>query len=592
MSEQKLLNMLVDVIVPEDSGNWNQSIKTLQQQVSDINVRPVVLETLDEVTDDLGIVRSGEFRVGNGVEPGEGFSGMRIIYPEVEYPEGSGDWYNLVGVYEDAVQVGINSNTGAFMAAGGAVVIDQQAMTVTGLLYPIKHDATYGATVRHSWTGMYLPEGTTTPAYGIFFSDDPGAEVISNGGFETGDTSDWTVVNANVVNSGPYSFTPKSGSWFLEYNDGAGAGAHAYTDRYAVTAGVSYYLSCYVMNFYVSSQTLTGQILWYDAPVAGTLLRTDTFLSTGAELFGWFLREGIYVAPTGATHMTIHFTWSASGGSDFGYGALDGVSLTPVTTATSITFEPNVTIRGGPLALKELPAVPADPPANTGQLYEKNGELLFNKAVNNHIKILPNRRVFWEYSPLGNNQMIAWGIDMTDLGVVSDGGFNRGKRIRYVCSTTNSHAGCVGTDSQTTTAQENPYVEATFESVTATDQEQIVFGFFDASPYLPGWVVGDSICIEGGFGAYLVWHWTACFGAGATPLVDLGTWDGSKVTLSIRVDYATHKVYFGVNRVETCVDYGGVPPVTYLRFFLIESSFNNAGKDMDVYRVYGEQDFE
>ena len=47
---------------------------------------------LDELTSSLGLFESGEFRVGNQISPGGGFTGVRMLYPGATY---DGESYNL-----------------------------------------------------------------------------------------------------------------------------------------------------------------------------------------------------------------------------------------------------------------------------------------------------------------------------------------------------------------------------------------------------------------------------------------------------------------------------------------------------------------
>lgn len=80
-----------------------------------------VVEGLSDISKRLGLIQAGEFRVGNGEAIGKGFSGVRIGYPAFTY---SGEAWNIVGVNNDVLQVGIRSSDGKLIAAGGDVIID------------------------------------------------------------------------------------------------------------------------------------------------------------------------------------------------------------------------------------------------------------------------------------------------------------------------------------------------------------------------------------------------------------------------------------------------------------------------------------
>ena len=63
-----------------------------------------VIGGLSDIDSNLGLVMAGEFRVGNNVRPGDGFSGVRMGYPAFTYD--SADW-NIVGINNDVLQFGL-----------------------------------------------------------------------------------------------------------------------------------------------------------------------------------------------------------------------------------------------------------------------------------------------------------------------------------------------------------------------------------------------------------------------------------------------------------------------------------------------------
>jgi len=76
----------------------------------------------------LGLVQAGEFRSGNGHEPGFGFSGVRLGYPAFAY---AGDTWNFVGVNTDVLQVGIKASDGKLYAGGGTVVVGSAGIDIS-----------------------------------------------------------------------------------------------------------------------------------------------------------------------------------------------------------------------------------------------------------------------------------------------------------------------------------------------------------------------------------------------------------------------------------------------------------------------------
>lgn len=150
-----------------------------------------VYQGLSEISERLGIIRAGEFRAGNNREPGRGFSGMRMAYPDLEY-ENLG--WSLVGVNNDRLQFGVSSGDGKLYAAAGKLLIDQNSVTLNGLLYSISHSATNAGETRTAALGMWLPKGSNIPAWGITFKGGTlGDNIVPDDSFESGNlTTYWT----------------------------------------------------------------------------------------------------------------------------------------------------------------------------------------------------------------------------------------------------------------------------------------------------------------------------------------------------------------------------------------------------------------
>jgi hypothetical protein len=80
----------------------------------------VTITGLSDISERLGLVQAGEFRAGNGVEPGFGFTGVRMGYPAFAY---ASDTWHLAGVHDDVLQFGLSAFDGkAYFAAGGAIL--------------------------------------------------------------------------------------------------------------------------------------------------------------------------------------------------------------------------------------------------------------------------------------------------------------------------------------------------------------------------------------------------------------------------------------------------------------------------------------
>jgi len=99
----------------------------------EISGNQVNVYTLDELGDNLGLIKAGEFRSGNNRIPGDNFSGIRIRYPMMSYPDtstASSDLYNLAGVDADTMQVGIRASDGVLLAGGGKVELNAKGITL------------------------------------------------------------------------------------------------------------------------------------------------------------------------------------------------------------------------------------------------------------------------------------------------------------------------------------------------------------------------------------------------------------------------------------------------------------------------------
>lgn len=99
----------------------------------EIHGNQVIVYTLDELGDNLGLFKAGEFRSGNNRIPGDSFSGVRIRYPPMAYPDtsvASSDQYNIVGVDADTMQFGLRASDGVAVFGAGAAELDREGMKI------------------------------------------------------------------------------------------------------------------------------------------------------------------------------------------------------------------------------------------------------------------------------------------------------------------------------------------------------------------------------------------------------------------------------------------------------------------------------
>lgn len=81
----------------------------------------VTINGLSDINSNLGLVQSGEFRVGNNKPPGGGYSGVRIGWPAFIYE--SDEWH-IAGVNNDELQFGLRASDGKAVFGGGNVFLD------------------------------------------------------------------------------------------------------------------------------------------------------------------------------------------------------------------------------------------------------------------------------------------------------------------------------------------------------------------------------------------------------------------------------------------------------------------------------------
>jgi hypothetical protein len=89
----------------------------------------IMVTSLSEISETLGTIRAGEFRAGNGKDPGQGFTGIRILWPGAYYNDQ--EWY-LVTAEDDELQVGIGAEDGIFVAGEGNVTLSKGGIIIKG----------------------------------------------------------------------------------------------------------------------------------------------------------------------------------------------------------------------------------------------------------------------------------------------------------------------------------------------------------------------------------------------------------------------------------------------------------------------------
>ena len=102
-----------------------EAVETLPGRINVSAAQVVVVTGLSDITEKLGLVQAGEFRVGNRLIPGDGFSGVRIGYPPFTYGTRT---YHIAGVDADTLMFGLSATDGSAVFGGGFGLIDSQGL--------------------------------------------------------------------------------------------------------------------------------------------------------------------------------------------------------------------------------------------------------------------------------------------------------------------------------------------------------------------------------------------------------------------------------------------------------------------------------
>ena len=102
-----------------------EAVETLPGRINVSAAQVVVVTCLSDITEKLGLIQAGEFRVGNRLSPGDGFTGLRIAYPPLSY---GGNLYNLAGVDADTVTVALNSSDGTLITGDTEVTMSSDGL--------------------------------------------------------------------------------------------------------------------------------------------------------------------------------------------------------------------------------------------------------------------------------------------------------------------------------------------------------------------------------------------------------------------------------------------------------------------------------
>jgi hypothetical protein len=308
-----------DFLKQIDPNSLESVVLDLQQRVAMLEGRTISgVTTLDSITDDFGLVQAGEFRTGTG-EPENGFSGVRMAYPAMDYLVGGSTMsFNVVGVNNDTLQFGLDAASGAAVAGAGAVTINSD-----GIMIEASPD-------EDVWV-----EPNSYSFHAPVASDTPGGSMGGMAGYVTDDgvTRGITLRVSHPGNSDGYAMTrlrfllEAAGINTLEavYDTGVGSGGKAWFDLAATETDVDFYhhgdlylygsvktstpLGCLVYRS--TAQSLTANVganLAWNTQVTDT----DACWASGEPTILYAKHDGYYMAGGGfridsfTGHLTIY----------------------------------------------------------------------------------------------------------------------------------------------------------------------------------------------------------------------------------------------------------------------------------------------
>src|SRR5512146_1812893 len=136
-------------------------ILTAQQ----ISGAQVTVTGLDDISQNLGLVKAGEFRSGSGT-PGRDFTGVRMGAPGWTY---GSTQYSIVGLNNEVLQFGLCNTNGKVYAGGGKVILGATGIDIIGDInnninyyHTDSGTANYAGALYATWDGTGTGRNTMT----------------------------------------------------------------------------------------------------------------------------------------------------------------------------------------------------------------------------------------------------------------------------------------------------------------------------------------------------------------------------------------------------------------------------------------------
>lgn len=318
------MSKYLDDVNPENLLNV---VKALQNQVTALIQKEVTCNSLDEISDDLGDQRAGRFlALESGSEPtDEDATGSFLS----AVGESFNDNIIKVGVVKNGrLQVGFGDDKAIF--AGGAGTIDENGLTLDGLLYALRHIVSSGGSDMEGRIEMITRPGSEVPIWRFWYGDQAdGSNLVLNGDFATDDFTNWT--KEETGGKWTVDATVKKATFTRSGSPTAGT---LTSDPFAVTGNKSYSLEL-MFGFPNPTEWFASyRVDWFNGD--GDLIRSD---NTNIDKRHPAVSR-VFKSPTDAeTAAVVLYAENTFSVAD--------IQVIQVNNAQSIRFEPNAVYDDG-----------------------------------------------------------------------------------------------------------------------------------------------------------------------------------------------------------------------------------------------------
>ena len=272
---------------------------------------------------------------GEGDPDNGDFTGTAMQYPPITVTIGGIDYLLTVyGMQDGSLQFGLSSVDGTAIFAAGRGIINMDGINLEGVRYAIQHHAAdeLGANGRYGRLEMFLPDGTTVPAYGMTYKDATTAsELVVNGDAETGDTSNWTPMSGGgSIYAESAGWTYQTGNYHFRVS-----GQGAVSDAIDVTGGTMYTVSGKIGGNYPA--------VLVEATNAGMAVVMQRKIYSDYDNISPDQRfEGYFQVPASATHVQIRMLNYSGDVNQPIY--FDDLSMKETSVMQRFSFEPTATM--------------------------------------------------------------------------------------------------------------------------------------------------------------------------------------------------------------------------------------------------------